>query len=48
MHATSKLLQKSRSVREDQTRLLFQHLHVEYMRIQEVRYRYRDSPLKSL
>jgi hypothetical protein len=45
---TAKLLQKSQSVREGQTRLLFQHLHIEYVSIQEVRYHYRNSPLKSL
>jgi hypothetical protein len=43
-----KLLKKSQAVPEGQTRLLFQHLHIEYVSIQEVRYRYRNSPLKSL
>jgi hypothetical protein len=45
---TAKLLKKSQSVPEAQTRLLFQHLHIEYVSIQEVRYHYRNSPLKSL
>ncbi len=45
---TTKLLQHSRSVPEGQTRLLFQHLHIESVSIQEVRYRYRHYPLKSL
>lgn len=44
----AKLLSKSQSVPEGQTRLLFQHLHIESVSIQEVRYRYRNSPLKSL
>jgi hypothetical protein len=44
----AKLLHNSQSVHEDQTRLLFQHLHVESVSIQEVRYRYHNSPLKSL
>ncbi len=45
---TAKLLHKSQSVHEGQTRLLFQHLHIESVGIQEVRYRYRQSPPKSL
>jgi hypothetical protein len=45
---TAKLLKKSQSVPEGQTRLLFQHLHIEYVSIQEVRYRYHNSSLKSL
>jgi hypothetical protein len=45
---TAKLLHKSQSVREGQARLLFQHLHIEHVSIQEVRYRYRNSPLLSL
>jgi hypothetical protein len=45
---TAKLLQQSRSVPEGQTRLRFQHLHIESVSIQEVRYRYRHYPLKSL
>jgi hypothetical protein len=45
---TTKLLKKSQSVPEDRIRLLFQHLHVEYVSIQEVRYRYRNSPVQSL
>jgi hypothetical protein len=45
---TAKLLKNSQSVPEDQTRLLFQHLHLEYVSIQEVRYRYHNSPVKSL
>lgn len=44
----AKILLKSQSVPEGRTRLLFQHLHIEYVSIQEVRYRYRNSPLKSL
>jgi|SRR5579884_558320 len=45
---TAKLLKKSQSVPEGQTRLLFQHLHIEYVSIQEVRYRYHNSSPKSL
>lgn len=43
-----KLLKKSQSVTEGQTRLLFQHLHIESVSIQEVHYRYHNSALKSL
>jgi hypothetical protein len=43
-----KLLRNSKSVPEDKTRLLFQHLQVEYVSIQEVRYRFRNSSLKPL
>jgi hypothetical protein len=42
------VLQRSQAVAPDKTRLLFQHLHVEYVPVQEVRYRYRNSPLKGL
>jgi hypothetical protein len=45
---TAKLLKKSQAVPEGPTRLLFQHLHIEYVGIQEVRYRYRNSSPKSL
>jgi hypothetical protein len=44
----AKLLKKSQSVPEDRTRLLFQYLRIEYVSIQEVRYRYNNSPVKSL
>ncbi len=45
---TAKLLKKSQSVPEGQSRLLFQHLHIESVSVQEVRYHYRNSPLKFL
>jgi hypothetical protein len=45
---TARLLQQTQSVPEGQTRLLFQHLHIEAVSIQEVRYHYRNSPLQSL
>ncbi|HEY7329230.1 MAG TPA: hypothetical protein VH592_16430 [Gemmataceae bacterium] len=45
---TAKLLKKAQAVPEGQTRLLFQDLHIEYVGIQEVRYRYRNSSPKSL
>jgi hypothetical protein len=44
----AKLLQESQSAPANKTRLLFQHLHIEYVGIQEVRYRYRNSDLRSL
>jgi hypothetical protein len=44
----AEMLRRSQSVKEGETRLLFQHLHVEYVAIQEVCYRYRNSPVKSL
>lgn len=44
----AELLQRSQSVEKDRTRLLFQHLHIESVGIQVVRYRYRNSPLKYL
>jgi hypothetical protein len=47
-HHAEKLLRQSQSAPEGKTRLLFQHLHIEYVGIQEVRYRYHHSPLKSL
>lgn len=43
-----KLLKKSQSVAEEKTRLLFQHLQIEYVSIQEVRYHYHNSALQSL
>ena len=42
------LLEKSRAVNPDQARLLFQELRIEQVGIQEVVYRYGNSPNKSL
>jgi hypothetical protein len=44
----AKILRQSQSVQAGKTRLLFQHLHVEAVGIQEVRYRYHNSPVKTL
>jgi hypothetical protein len=44
----AKLLQQSQSAPESKTRLLFQLLHIEYVPVQEIRYRYRNSPVKCL
>jgi hypothetical protein len=42
------LLEKSQKLNADESRLLFQELHVERVSIQEVVYRYRNSDLKRL
>jgi hypothetical protein len=44
----AQLLKLSQSQSQEKTRLLFQHLHIESVAVQEVQYRYRNSPVKYL
>jgi hypothetical protein len=44
----AQLLERAKAAGHSHSRLLFQHLHIEHVPIQEVRYRYRKSPPRCL